>query len=182
MEVETKSTRWARRPAAAGEPETLNSVPTRVDVCSEAFSDAGSTPAASTIFIELFANLRDSISTLSSSSSAADLPAAAASSTTPRLGVSANASGFEGTVVTRWMCDLIVPGAEARLRAHCAKSLPTSNSERLYSASVLPRTATWPPNIASTPARETQSSPFDTLALRSVRAYAPTTTYGPATS
>ena len=39
-----------RRPAAAGGRETSNGVPTRVEVRSEAFSDAGSTPAASTIY------------------------------------------------------------------------------------------------------------------------------------
>src|SRR6185436_563925 len=39
----------ARRPAAAGGRETLKGVPTRVDVRSKTFSDAGSTPAASTI-------------------------------------------------------------------------------------------------------------------------------------
>jgi len=50
MEVEKQLARCARRPAAAGERETLNGVPTRVEVRSEAFSDAGSTPAASTIF------------------------------------------------------------------------------------------------------------------------------------
>jgi len=49
MEVETQSARRVRRPAAAGEPETSNSEPTRVDVRPEASSDAGSTPAASTI-------------------------------------------------------------------------------------------------------------------------------------
>jgi hypothetical protein len=45
---------YARRPAAAGERETPNGVPTRVEVRSEAFSDAGSIPAASTFgFAEL---------------------------------------------------------------------------------------------------------------------------------
>ena len=41
--------RCTRRPAVVGGCETLNGVPTRVEVRSEAFSDAGSTPAASTI-------------------------------------------------------------------------------------------------------------------------------------
>ena len=48
MEVETSLTRRARRPAAAGGRETSIGVPTRVDARSNAFSDAGSTPAAST--------------------------------------------------------------------------------------------------------------------------------------
>jgi hypothetical protein len=39
-----------RRPAAAGGGETSNGVPTRVEVRIEAFSDAGSTPAASTTY------------------------------------------------------------------------------------------------------------------------------------
>jgi len=67
MEVETKSACCARRPAAAGGRETLIGVPTRVDVRSKAFSDAGSTPAASTRLV-VFAT-----------GAAGDLPAISAS-------------------------------------------------------------------------------------------------------
>jgi hypothetical protein len=48
MEVETKSACRACRSAVIGRRETSNGVPTRVDARSEAFADAGSTPAAST--------------------------------------------------------------------------------------------------------------------------------------
>jgi hypothetical protein len=115
MEVETKSACCACRPAAAGRRETLNSVPTRVDVRSDASSDVGSTPTASTTFVESVTQSACGMSaygTMRALDTRTTVPVAAQSASDVDLGVNVGAA-----VITLTAVDATGPGYLAAYRA-----------------------------------------------------------------